>query len=67
MAEEPLDENDPFYAFKKWGPNYRTKDEYWVWRHARDEKDREARENARREKKQNGLNFARYKAGQVGW
>lgn len=41
MAEEVLDENDPLYAFKKWGPDYRTKDVYWQWRHARDDKERD--------------------------
>lgn len=35
---EQLDENDPFYASKKWGPDYRHNDEYWRWRNARDEK-----------------------------
>lgn len=37
---EQLDENDPFYASKKWGPDYRHKDEYWKWKDVRDAQQR---------------------------
>jgi len=40
---EQLDEDDPLYAFKKWGRDYRTKDEYWNWRHARTDQENEKR------------------------
>ena len=50
MSDE-LDENDPFYASKKWGRDYRTSDEYWRWRHARDDKQRAADEAIQSEKK----------------
>ena len=39
MSEE-LDENDPFYASKKWGLDYRHNDEYWKWKNAREETQR---------------------------
>jgi len=63
MAEEPLDENDPFYAFKKWGRDYRTKDAYWVWRHARDDKERTERETKKpRENVSAAQELAAYRA-----
>ena len=35
MANEPA-EDDPKYAVKKWGPDYREKPEYWEWLRARE-------------------------------
>lgn len=66
MAEE-LDENDPFYAFKKWGRDYRTKDEYWVWRHARDDKERAERGARNKKKKGDAQKFAACWPRRIGW
>lgn len=42
MGQEP-DENDPYYAYKKWGRDYRTNEEYWRWRNAKTDRDNESR------------------------
>ncbi len=64
---ENLDENDPFYASKKWGPNYRTKDAYWEWRHAREDRQRAETEGSRRESRQNESNPYFVNTKKEGW
>jgi len=65
MADEPLDENDPFYAFKKWGRDYRFNDDYRKWRNARDEKENEERAAKRRAQGSEPMTFPQ--ASREGW